>query len=111
MGCMQRKHDWLKEVGIAPNDETSPASGENAEGGSQGEGGEDEGEADDEGLDEEGDEEEEVEEDGSEKGDGTTSRSKVRIDLGEPEEYTYDDQNDNQASLACYPARGIPSTL
>lgn len=31
----------------------------------------------------------------SEKGDGTTSRSKVRIDLGESEEYTYDDQNEN----------------
>lgn len=30
------------------------------------------------------------------KGDTAASRAKVRIDIGESEEYTYEDQNDNQ---------------
>ena len=34
------------------------------------------------------------------KGEGAASRAKVRIDIGESEEYTYDDQNDNQGQ--CY---------
>ncbi|KAJ1530607.1 hypothetical protein ONE63_005487 [Megalurothrips usitatus] len=95
----QRKHDWLKEVGTASNikPETNPASGENAEG--EGEGEEDVGEGDEEGMGEEEEEEEEAEEEGSDKEDGTTSRSKVRIEIGDNEEYTYDDQNDNPAKL------------